>query len=505
MRRLTLCLPLALCVAAVSLGSLEPAKAASQTIGVIKTPNRTKAWRSGRSIDQVVIHVTEGSFWGSVRWLRNRRSYGSSHYVVSRSGRVVQMVDVKNVAWHAGNLWTNRRSIGIEHEGYTRSGGFTEAQYRASARLLAYLARRLGIRMDRRHVIGHDQVPNPYGPGRGGIDHHSDPGRHWRWGHYLALARRFARQPQAPRRMRIKLPAAPKPEAVPVRRERVIVCGPKQSVHTTTIEARDRLASIVSWRAKTCGRRLGKVDFLVDGRLVGRDGVWPFMLAGGEGLNTTDLVNGWHTLTVRAHGRRGYRVSNSIRVRVANHPFAVAPVGLGAGQAVSGVVRFRGFTNVSAKRIELALGGEVVARSHGRPHEVEWDSLSLPNGTHELELRAEAIDGRTASRTFSVLVANEAPVAEPPPHVDWQSLADWQTVTGPVAWGVLTTGTIEQVEFWIDGRLRWTAAEPPFSFGGAGGVWEASELSPGAHSTLVRAVGTGGRIAESGATVFVSG
>jgi hypothetical protein len=228
------------------------------------------------------------------------------------------------------------------------------------------------------------------------------------------------------------------------------------------------------------------------------------MLAGGEGLNTTDLVNGWHTLTVRAHGRRKYRVSNSIRVRVVNHPFAVAPVGLGAGQAVSGTVRFRGFTNAPAKRIELALGSEVVARSQGRPHEVEWDSRSLPNGQHELELRAEAVDGRTATRTFSVLVANEAPVTEPAPHVDWQSLADWQSVSGPVAWGVLATGTIEQVEFWIDGRLRWTATEAPFAFGGAGAVWDVSTLPPGAHSTLVRAVGTGGRIAESRATVFVA-
>jgi N-acetyl-anhydromuramyl-L-alanine amidase AmpD len=506
LRKLTLCLPLALCVAAVSFGSLETAGAAGQTIGVLKTKNRTKAWRSGRSIDQVVIHATEGSFWGSVRWLRNRRSGGSSHFVVSREGRIVQMVDLKDVAWHAGNLWTNRRSIGIEHEGWTRRGGFTQAQYQASARLLAYLSRRLGIALDRRHVIGHNEVPNPYGPGRGGFDHHTDPGRHWHWRHYIALARRYARQPQQLRYVRLTPPAAPKPRrSAQVVRERVVVCGPKQSVHTTTIEAGQRVASIVVWRAKTCGRRLGKVDFLVDGRRIGRDGVWPFRLAGGKGLNTTSLVNGWHTLTVRAHGRRRYRVSNSIRVRVVNHPFAVAPVGLGSGQAVSGTVRFRGFTNARAKRIELALGGEVVARSQGLPHEVEWDSLTVVNGQHELELRAEAVDGRAATRTFSVLVANEAPVTEPAPHVEWQSLADWQSVSGPVAWGVLATGTIEQVEFWIDGRLRWTATEAPFAFGGQGGVWDVSTVRRGAHSTLVRAVGTGGRIAESHATVFVAG
>jgi N-acetyl-anhydromuramyl-L-alanine amidase AmpD len=501
-----LALAVAACVAVAAL-SPRDADAAQQTIGVLKTKNRTEAGRYARSIDQVVIHVAEGSFWGSVRWLRNRRSGGSSHFVVSRRGRVVQMVDLKDVAWHAGNAWTNRRSIGIEHEGWTRRGGFTKEQYEASARLLAYLSRRLGIRLDRRHVIGHNQVPNPYGPGRGGFDHHTDPGRHWRWGHYLALARKYAQQPQAPVRVRVALPAAPKPKPrrVQVVHERVVVCGRKQSVHTTTIEAGQKIASLVPWRAKTCGRQLGKVDFLVDGKRVGRDGVWPFMLAGGDGLNTTELVNGWHTLTVRAHGRRRYRVSKSIRVRVVNRPFAVAPVGLGAGQAVSGAVRFRAFTNAPAAGIELALAGEVVARSEGQAHEVEWDSLSVENGPHELELRARALDGRTATRTFSVLVANEAPVAEPAPHVLWQSLADWQTASGPVGWRALATGAIEQVEFWVDGRLRWTATEQPFAFGGEVGLWDSSSVTPGAHTMLVRAVGTGGRVAESRATVFVAG
>lgn len=46
--------------------------------------------------------MTEGSFWGSVRWLRNNRSRGSAHYVVSRGGDVVQLVSTSNVAWHAG-------------------------------------------------------------------------------------------------------------------------------------------------------------------------------------------------------------------------------------------------------------------------------------------------------------------------------------------------------------------------------------------------------------------
>ena len=485
--------------AAAAVGTRE-ARAAAPTIGVIPTPNYTPARRSA-GIHQVVIHVTEGGFWGSVSWLRNRRSGGSSHFVVARDGEIVQLVNLSDVAWHAGNSRTNWHSIGIEHEGYTKRGSFTEAQYEASARLLAYLTARFGIPLDRRHVIGHNEVPDPDGTGRGGFDHHTDPGRHWRWRHYLALARDYARTPEAPQFVRMTPPSEPDR---PVVHERVIHCRPGRSVHFTTLWDGQVVTSLAAWRAKTCGKRMWRVDFLVDGHRVGRDSVWPFMYAGTRGLNTTALVNSWHTLTLRARGPRRYRVSKSIRVRVANPPFAVAPAGLADGQAVSGTLGFRAATNAPAARIDLLSEGQVVAHS-GSGHRVEWDSTEMPNRAHQLELRATALDGRTATRTFSVLVANEEDFAAPAPHVLWQSMTDWQTVRGAVAWQALTDGTIQQVEFWVGGRVRWIAVEQPYTFGGEGGLWDTSSLRPGPHQLAVRVVGTGGRVAESRAMVFVAG
>jgi hypothetical protein len=180
----------------------------------------------------------------------------------------------------------------------------------------------------------------------------------------------------------------------------------------------------------------------------------------------------------------------------------VAPAGLADGQAVSRTVTFRAATNAPAARIDLLSDGHVVAHS-GAGHRVDWDSSTTPNGVHELELRATALDGRTATRTFSVLVANEEVFAEPAPHVLWQSMSDWQTVRGAVAWQALTEGTVQQVEFWVDGRLRSIAVQQPYSFG-EGGLWDTSSLRPGPHDLAVRVVGTGGRIAESRALVFVA-
>ena len=64
--------------------------------------NFTKAHRSPESLDKIVIHVTEGAFWGSVRWLQSPRAHASSHYVVARSGRIIQLVHLSDIAWHAG-------------------------------------------------------------------------------------------------------------------------------------------------------------------------------------------------------------------------------------------------------------------------------------------------------------------------------------------------------------------------------------------------------------------
>ena len=127
-------------------------------------------------------------------WLRSERSHASSHYVVSRRGRIVQLVHQSDIAWHAGNWKINARSVGLEHEGITGDpGGFTRAQYHASARLAAHVARRSLMPIDRRHVIGHDEVPDPVDRGLyGGADNHTDPGRYWRWNGYLKLVRLYA-------------------------------------------------------------------------------------------------------------------------------------------------------------------------------------------------------------------------------------------------------------------------------------------------------------------------
>jgi hypothetical protein len=107
--------------------------------------------------------------------------------VRSTDGLIAQHMQTKDVGWHAGNWYVNAHSIGIEHEGFLAdpNAWYTEEMYRASARLVAYLAHKYDIPLDREHILGHDTVPAINGAGIPAM--HTDPGPYWDWGHYFAL------------------------------------------------------------------------------------------------------------------------------------------------------------------------------------------------------------------------------------------------------------------------------------------------------------------------------
>ncbi|MGW1027474.1 N-acetylmuramoyl-L-alanine amidase [Streptomyces sp. NPDC002577] len=144
--------------------------------------NRRRADRpDDYRIDRVVIHVAQGSYASTLKVFRDPGHQAASHYVVRKDGHIAQMIRELDVAFHAGNRAYNERSVGIEHEGFVdRPSSFTDAMYRASARLTAAICARYDMPVDREHIIGHAEVP--------GTDH-TDPGPHWDWDRYIRLVR----------------------------------------------------------------------------------------------------------------------------------------------------------------------------------------------------------------------------------------------------------------------------------------------------------------------------
>jgi N-acetyl-anhydromuramyl-L-alanine amidase AmpD len=485
-----------LACAALALGAAAaPAPAREQAVKHPQvswqpTTSFTPAERKPTQIRYIVVHVTEGSLWGSVEWLQNPEAHASSHYVVGRAGRIVQMVRVKDVAWHAGNRRMNELSIGIEHEGMTNDpAGFTRAQYEASARITAFHARRSLMPITRRHIIGHDEVPHPSDPHkRGGANAHSDPGPYWNWDLYLRLVRRFAADP-----LRVDSP---------------------------TISEGQTLRGTVPWTATASGTGLARVEFLVNGAVRWRSTRAPHRFAGGRGLNTTALRNGRHVLEVRAVGRNGASARRRTTVQVRNAPFVLTSAGLRQNERLWRVVELRASVrDAPARSVELLVNGRRAAIATRAPYSFRWDARRAKPGPHVLTLRAVAQDGRVQTQTFRVVVARPAAPARPPappapprqppqqpppppevpaPVLVGQVPAEGASVSGTVEWRAQMTGRVARVEYLVDGALRHTATGAPFAF-----EWDTTKEAPGPRVLTIRLVGPTGKVATGSVTVTV--
>ncbi|MFF7025484.1 N-acetylmuramoyl-L-alanine amidase [Streptomyces klenkii] len=135
----------------------------------------------------IVIHDTEGSWETTIKLIKDPAYVSWNYTVRSADGHIAQHVPTRDVAWHAGNWYVNAKSVGIEHEGFLAQpdAWYTEEMYRASARLVRYLAEELDIPLDRQHILGHDNVPGTTPATIKGM--HTDPGPYWDWAHYFDL------------------------------------------------------------------------------------------------------------------------------------------------------------------------------------------------------------------------------------------------------------------------------------------------------------------------------
>jgi N-acetyl-anhydromuramyl-L-alanine amidase AmpD len=135
-------------------------------------------FRSGRPApnrpEAIVIHIMAGSLRGTDLWFGNPASSVSAHYGVGKDGTVHQYVREEDTAFHAGTvdrpLWTsikktaagtfvnpNYYTIGIEHEGFP-DDDWTAAMQASSVALIAEIAARWQIPIDRDHIVRHHEI-----------------------------------------------------------------------------------------------------------------------------------------------------------------------------------------------------------------------------------------------------------------------------------------------------------------------------------------------------------
>jgi N-acetylmuramoyl-L-alanine amidase len=86
----------------------------------------------------LIVHVMQGSLWGTDSWFRNPDAQASAHFGIGLDGTCIQWVDTDHMAWHACNA--NPVSIGVETEGYSGTP-FTGKQVEKLAHLFAWAHR----------------------------------------------------------------------------------------------------------------------------------------------------------------------------------------------------------------------------------------------------------------------------------------------------------------------------------------------------------------------------
>ena len=349
--------------------------------------NYSHETRPASAVRLIVVHVTEGTFASAVSWFQNPRAHASANYVVSRDGAITQMVRNWQVAWHAGNGWVNRHSIGVEHEGFVAvDGTYTDAEYRASAELVARLMRHYVLPIDRRHLIGHNEVPDPFHPGLfGGYAHHTDPGRYWDWRRYVAYVRSYARGVTPP-----PLPFD------------VTMDGPGFG---------RTVSGTVPWEATPSGETADHVEFIVDGRVRDTQRSAPYLFAG-SAWDTTRETNGRHVLRARAVAPDGATADSAVVVYVKNPAIRITGVSPAEGETVSGAVRIEVSVKGTPLRVEFLVDGVLRDVETAAPFAFggasgTWDTTQETPGPHTITVRAIGPTQKpVASRTIHVVVAN---------------------------------------------------------------------------------------------------
>jgi len=144
-----------------------------------KSPNFNNR-KKGSIIKYIVIHYTAmDSDIKSLQYLCDKKNRVSSHFLINKSGKIFQLVNLKFRAWHAGiSFWKGQRdinsnSIGIELDYYgsnIENEFYPKIQMFYLGKLLNFLKKKHSIESN--NILGHSDIA-PY--------RKIDPGKKFPW------------------------------------------------------------------------------------------------------------------------------------------------------------------------------------------------------------------------------------------------------------------------------------------------------------------------------------
>ena len=121
--------------------------------------------RDNKKISYIILHYTAlPSIDESINFLCKAENKVSCHYIISQNGKIYNLVDEKNRAWHAGqSKWLTERdlnstSIGIELDFSPNHNNnkFSKLLISALIVLTQYLKKKYNV--DKKNILGHSDI-----------------------------------------------------------------------------------------------------------------------------------------------------------------------------------------------------------------------------------------------------------------------------------------------------------------------------------------------------------
>jgi peptidoglycan/xylan/chitin deacetylase (PgdA/CDA1 family) len=159
-----------------------------------------------------------------------------------------------------------------------------------------------------------------------------------------------------------------------------------------------------------------KVEFLVDGGVVGTAASAPFSMS----WDSATVGNGSHTFSAKAYDATGNittSISATVNVDNADHNApTVALTAPAAGATVSGQLTLtaNAADDVAMNRVEFYAGTKLIATVSSAPYETVWNSADEANGPVTLTAKAYDAAGNAASDAVTVTVSNQPADTTPP-------------------------------------------------------------------------------------------
>ncbi len=125
----------------------------------------TPASRDEDDIYLLILHSSSGA--GTAEELRQYFARGerqvSYHYIIDAAGKLATSVEPDDIAYHAGNWDTNKRSIGIGLIGVAGQATFPAAQLRTLIELMGNLSNRFDLSLLRVYDYADGRLYLPFG------------------------------------------------------------------------------------------------------------------------------------------------------------------------------------------------------------------------------------------------------------------------------------------------------------------------------------------------------